>query len=77
MSNTNPESAILECQKLVDDDSKITVDVLLSGNSRESKTLSEDDKKTVGNWIRGRTIKYNYGSKNSLAQTIKAFTKDF
>uniref|UniRef100_A0A7S3MQN9 PNPLA domain-containing protein n=1 Tax=Favella ehrenbergii TaxID=182087 RepID=A0A7S3MQN9_9SPIT len=80
IGNINPDSAIKQCLELVDDESKITIDVLLLGNMRDFETYPEhtggwfENKhhlKSYGNFMRSRQIKYQHSNSNSIVQWIR------
>ena len=85
IQNANPYSAIKECMKLVDDQSKITIDVLLLGSMKEFevKESHEDDsswfsfwgsdkkEKSWSNYMRARDISYQYNNSNSILQVMR------
>jgi len=81
IGNANPESAIFQCLELVDDPSKITIDVLLLGNMKNfeakaghsSRSWSKDHDAAIANLMRGRDIRYQFNNSNSIVQTIRAF----
>ena len=76
IQNSNPYSAISQCKELVDDESKITIDVLLLGEMKEFETTehtssgwfggSDSHEKSFSNFMRGRDIKYQYSNSNSI-----------
>ena len=63
--NVNAHSAIDECLKLVDDESKIIIDVLVC-NAKEETTSSEADASTISNYFRSRNIKKAYDGPNNF-----------
>lgn len=76
IGNVDPERAIQQCMELVDDPSKITLDVLMLGNMKEFKhedTESIDDNASFANFMRARDIRYNYSNSNSIASAMRAY----
>ena len=79
VGNANPQSAIVQCRELVDDDSQITIDVLLLGNMKEFTVYPDEQKgqkknheKTIQNYMRGRDIRYQFSNSNGMTQWIRA-----
>ena len=69
--NTNAQSAIDRClDGIVDDDSKIIIDVLICGN--ETMTTEDKTGNAWENYFRGRDIRKFYGSGNQLVYTMKS-----
>ena len=70
--------------QLVDDKSKITIDVLLLGTMKEFEVKPEhsnsgwfgsnrsEHDSSFGNFMRGRDIKYQYNNSNSIIQVMRA-----
>ena len=78
LGNANPQSAINDCLKYVDDPSKITLDVLLLGQMPEFETFSADDDldyAALGYFMRARDISYQYSNSNALTEVIRANPK--
>ena len=69
--DVNISSAINGCLDLVDDESKITVDILICGNS-EIKTEAST-KSTIENILRSHQIKSYYSGINAIQNQIRAF----
>ena len=68
-------SAIKRCQEIVDDDSKITVDVV-SCNSNQMPSYSGDEPKhTVDNFIRFMELKNYHDGVSDVAELMAAFPK--
>ena len=70
-TNINVEDAITQCMDLVDDESKITVDILLCGGSKSVEEWT-DVGKTTSDYLRGRAIRGPYHSGNTVADAQKA-----
>ena len=69
--NINMEGAVRQCMDIVDDESKIIIDVLLCG----APDSPEEIQKTGNGWenyFRGRSIEKFYGNTDSIAQSMKA-----
>ena len=83
VSNANPESAIRQClQEVVDDASKITIDVLLLGSMKEFEVKENVDgwmpwnnesDKSFSNFMRARDIKYQYNNSNAVIAAMRAY----
>ena len=69
--NINIEGAIRQCRELVDDDSKITVDVYICGDDAAPTTESKTGN-AWENYFRGRSVASYYGSTDSIAQSMAA-----
>lgn len=69
--NINIEGAVRQCMDLVDDESKIIMDVLICG-APDSPEVIEEAGNSWTNYFRGRNIEQFYGNTDSLAQSIKA-----
>ena len=82
IANTDAQSTINRCLEVVDDPSKITIDVLILGDAKDFEVYDhheEDAKrkdkqswKSLGNFLRARDISYQYGNYNSIFHTIQA-----
>ena len=69
--NSNVNSAILQCLDMVDDESKITVDVFVCDDSKYvAPELSIT--KTIGNILRGRAVHKGYNGTNNLTDAMRA-----
>ena len=71
--NTNLVSAVERCRELVDDDSKITVDIIVC-DSHDITKLTEA-KKALGNLMRFRGIKSYYDGSADILRFKQAFPK--
>lgn len=70
--NTNLVSAVQRCREKVDDDSKITIDIVVCfGYSIDGKYSSSAN--TVDNYIRYKTIKDYYSSMDDILEFMRAF----
>ena len=69
--NLNIDSAIEQCLELVDDYSKITVDVLVC-NKTPAPAETEGIGKTIANIERSRAIHKNTGSINTIQDVMRA-----
>ena len=65
-TNINVEDAISQCKALVgDDESKITIDVLLCSGENTTKE-KEKDGNTISNYLRGRSVRSPYHGGNTI-----------
>lgn len=69
--DVNISSAINGCLDIVDDESQITVDILICGNS-EIKTEPSTET-TIGNLLRSHQISSYYAGMNAIAAQMRAF----
>ena len=69
--NVNLQSAIDECMKIVDDPSKIIVDVAICGIVETEQ--QSDTGLSIGNYLRGQDIKTEYNSGNSIDEIRRAY----
>ena len=63
--NINIDSAVQRCLEIVDDPSKITIDVMICGNDTLNKT-SELSKNAIDNFSRGRDLSAYYVNYDSI-----------
>ena len=63
--NINIDSAVQRCLEVVDDPSKITVDVMICGNSSLS-ALDEEENTAYGNYMRERDLRDYYVNYDSI-----------
>lgn len=85
IQNINPYSAIKQCLELVDDPSKITVDVLMLGSMKEFEikenhehksswfgfSSTDEHDKSIANFMRARDISYLHNNSNSIMQMMR------
>ena len=70
--NVDMEGAVRQCMEgIVDDESKIIVDVFICGAPDEPEVI-EKTGNSWQNYARGREINKYYGTTDSLAQSISA-----
>ena len=69
--NLNIEAAVRQCMDVVDDESKIIMDVLLCG-SNAAPEEETDSGHSINNYLRGRQLHNYYDSVNSLTQSLRA-----
>jgi hypothetical protein len=72
--NTNLISAIDRCLEVVDDDSKIVLDVIICDDAH-IKTSSVDTTNAISNFLRYYSIKHAYGSLNDILEFKRARPK--
>ena len=70
--NVNAEAAISQCMDLVDDESKIIMDILICGAPTAPKKEVEDTDHTLGNYMRGRNFRQYYGSTDQIVYAMQA-----
>ena len=69
--NVNMNSAIEQCLEVVDDESKITIDLFVCGP--EPEPIEETGiAKTLSNMMRSRSIRSDYGSTNTIVDALRA-----
>ena len=68
--NINVESAIQQCLDVVDDESKIILDVLICGDA-VAPVEGKSDKYTWENFLRAHSLSSYYNGSNDLAQSMK------
>jgi len=71
-TNINVEDAITQCKELVDDESKITIDILLCGGANQSTKDWQDVGQTIPDYLRGRSIRGQFHGGNTVADARKA-----
>ena len=70
--NVNMNSAIEQCLEVVDDETKITVDLFVCGP--EPEPIEETGiAKTLSNVMRSRTIHGDFGNVNTIADAMRAY----
>ena len=69
--NINIEGAVRQCMDIVDDESKIIMDVLICGAPEGPEAWTEDGNGWQ-NYFRGREIRKYYGNTDSLAYSMTA-----
>ncbi len=72
--NIDMEGAIRQCMDLVDDESKIIVDVFVCG-AEDTPPVEDDTGKAYENFMRKRTLHSYYSNTNSLATGMMAHPK--
>ena len=73
--NVNTLSAIEQCLEIVDDESKITIDVLACGDPNEAEVLAELPGNTIGWWLRAPGLDDAYSGGNIYRQDVVAHPK--
>ena len=58
--NVNTLSAIEQCKQLVDDESKITIDVMVCASPDKADVMTKDASNTIGWWWRSRGLSDGY-----------------
>ena len=72
-TNINVEDAINQCREIVDDDSKIIVDILLCmGSPEEAEEQEETGSMATSNYLRARSIRAPYHAGNTVADAYAA-----
>lgn len=69
--NTNLVSAVQRCRDQVDDDSEITLDIVICGGKEMSE--SHDSKNAYSNFLRFRDIRDYYNSMGDIVEFKQAF----
>ena len=64
--NVNVEDAIKQCRELVDDDSKITVDILLCKGAKHISEVESSSHKAIDNYHRHQSIHKRYHGGNVI-----------
>ena len=70
--NVNMTSAIEQCLEIVDDESKITIDLMVCHTSRLAEAETDVGSKTLSHMLRARHIRKGYGSINEIQHTMRA-----
>jgi len=70
--NVNTLSAIEQCKQLVDDESKITVDVMVCTGPDVAEPMTEDASNTMEWWWRSRGLSDGYLGSNIYKQDMIA-----
>ena len=71
--NTNLVSAVERCREVVDDDSKITLDILVCDDNQLQDWTSENN--AVSNYLRFKSIKDYHNAIDDIEEFSKAFPK--
>mmetsp|Transcript_10015 Transcript_10015/g.12608 ORF Transcript_10015/g.12608 Transcript_10015/m.12608 type:complete len:151 (+) Transcript_10015:399-851(+) len=71
-TNINVEDAITQCKDLVDDESQITIDILLCGGAKSVKEWESVGHMTTTNYLRSHSIRAPYHSGNTVADARAA-----
>ena len=74
-SNINVISAIDQCLELVDDESKITIDVMICNAKEETEAEPEPGANTISNFFRARGLSDSYVGPNVFRYDIAAHPK--
>ena len=69
--NTNMTSAIQQCLDMVDDETKITIDLMVC-SPPDTPPVIDDPAKTIGNVLRSRNIHKDYSGTNNIMDDIRA-----
>ena len=72
--NTNLVSAVQRCREIVDDDSKITVDIIVCGQGPKIGPWKNEGK-AVGNYLRFKEIKDYYDGSADIWRFMQAYPK--
>ena len=72
--NINVEGAIRQCMDIVNDESKIIMDVFICTSPDEPEVWTDDGKSFTNFW-RERTLRNYWGSTDSLASSVEAHPK--
>lgn len=70
--NTNVNSAILQCLEVVDDESKITIDVFVCDAADDVPIPEDPTSKTISNILRSQSIGQAYSGVNNLSDAMRA-----
>lgn len=73
--NINVEGAVHQCLDLVDDESKIIVDVFICGAGDDEEIWEKVGRTSWTNYFRGRSVRKFYGNTSSLAYSMAAHPK--
>ena len=71
-TNINVEDAVTQCLDLVDDESQITIDILLCGGSKSVDDWDSEAWTASSNYLRARSIRAPYHSGNAVEDAKKA-----
>lgn len=72
--NLNLVSAVQRCREIVDDDSKITIDIIVCGATKKLAPWNQKNK-AVSNYLRFKDIKDYYDSKAEIWKFMQAYPK--
>lgn len=72
--NTNLASAVNRCKEIVDDDSEITIDIILC-SSHELPSWNENTSSALNNWLRYDGIKKYHNGVADVVEFREAFPK--
>ena len=70
--NVNIEGAITQCMDLVDDESKIILDILICGAPEHPDVWDEEARTAIYNFLRQHSLQSFYHSTDSTATSMKA-----
>jgi len=70
--NVNIRSAIEGCLEVVDDLSKITIDIIFCTDGRDNQEITETGT-TVENYLRYRKIKYVHSGHDELTELLRSY----
>jgi len=70
--NTNVNSAILQCLEVVDDESKITIDVFICDAQDDVAIPDDPTSKTIANILRSQSIGQAFSGVNNLSNAMRA-----
>ena len=75
INNVNIAGAVAQCLEVVDDESKITLDVYICGDQTGEVESEEKSGKTISNVLRSRALHSARHGENRLQTDIKAHPK--
>jgi len=73
--NVNSISAINQCLEIVDDESKITIDVMVCNAKAEAATHGGPGANTIYNFFRSRNLRKAFDGPNNFRETMTAHPK--
>lgn len=71
--NVNIGSAVEGCLEVVDDISKITIDIIFCTQGRIEKTIEQTSDRTWDNYKRAKDISYVHSGHDQIIEEIKAY----
>ena len=70
--NTNVNSAILQCLDVVDDESKITIDIFVCDAADDVPVPEDPESKTISNLLRSRAVHEQFSGTNNISEAMRA-----
>lgn len=70
--NINIDSAIQRCLEIVEDESQITLDVIILGDYEVAPEPLDDDN-VIGNFMRARDLNTLYNNYDAISQQLRAY----